>query len=295
LEPVHEPLAFYQECVVDVVAAAEHGLAVGHALGENYVCIVQRSPGFLAQHVNLGAGNPVAVVDHREGNPHFRGICPGGIVEDDIAPNAEGNLQMRISLCDFLGENPVEADFTGIVRQVQQLLPCFQLRAEVDINFLIQLQVEGLVQHLLQLLKAYLTLEGSKVQIVAQDGKLQAREHRIRGVFHLLPDQIQTFQDELVGKFFFFLHPVQRQAVVLQHQVSHGGVEPGRRDAFRSVQIQAHQILGKSHSLLFCAQRFNHLQISPEVAQKTLGVNGEAHQLTFSFTTTLTKSLGTSR
>mgnify|MGYP003291701935 CR=1 FL=1 len=49
------------------------------------------------------------------------------IVDDDFAPNAESNLQMGILLCDFLGENPVEADLSGVVRQVQQTLRFFKV------------------------------------------------------------------------------------------------------------------------------------------------------------------------
>ena len=143
-EPIHESLAFYQECVIDIVSTAEHGLTVGHAFGEDYVCRIQGSFCLLAQQVDLGAGNPVAVVDDREGNPHSLRICTGGVVDEDVTTDAEGDFQMGIFLCDLFRENPVEADFTGVVRQVQQLSAGFQLCAEVNINFLLQFQIKAL-------------------------------------------------------------------------------------------------------------------------------------------------------
>ena len=295
MEPVHEPLAFHQEGVVDIVAAAEHGFAVGHTLGQNHIGGVQGLQCFLSQQIDLGAGNPVAVVDDRERNAHGGSICPGGIVEDHVTPDTEENFQMGIFLCDFLGKNPVKADFSGVIRQIQQLFAALQFFAELPVHILIQLEVEGGIQHLIQFLKAYLALKGGKIQIVAQNGKLQTRKHRIFCRFHLLPDQIQALQNEPVGQLLFLLHPVQGQTVMLQHQIRGLGIEPGRGNAFGRFQIQAHQILSKGHGLGFRAQRFDGFQISPEVAQKTLGINGETHYFTFSFTTTFTKSLGTSR
>ena len=101
-ELADEPLTLNQEGVVDIVSAAQHGLAVGHTLGQDHVGIVKGLFGLHTQLIDLGTGDPVAVSDHREGNAHSLGIFQGGIVLGNVAPDAEGDLQMGILCCDGL-------------------------------------------------------------------------------------------------------------------------------------------------------------------------------------------------
>jgi hypothetical protein len=63
---------------------------------------------------------------------------------------------------DGLGEDPVEADLTGVVRQIEQLAAPLQLRTEVYITLFVQLHFQRGFQHFLQLLEADLIRRAAK-------------------------------------------------------------------------------------------------------------------------------------
>ena len=115
-----EPGAFDEKREIHIVPAAQEGLGVGLALGQDHIGGVHGPLGVLPQQVQMGARHLVSVVDDREGNAHGGGILPEGIVQSGAAPDAEGDLQVGILLLNFLRKDPVKADLAGVVRQVQE-------------------------------------------------------------------------------------------------------------------------------------------------------------------------------
>ena len=200
---------------------------------------------------------------------------------------------MGICRRNLFGENPVKADLPGVVRQVQQPLPRFQLPAEFSVHLLVQLHIQDVVQHLGQFRKADLPLEGRKVQIVPQDGELQSRKHRILSGSDLLPEHREPLQHEPVGVDLLLAEPVDVQAVVLVKKLRRLGTEPGSADTLRRCQVHLHHILGKGHGLLLRAQGTDQLYIPPQVTQQAVRVDGNAH--TFSFRTSFFRAWGASR
>ena len=145
-----------------------------------------------------------------------------------------------MGLGDFLGKQPVKANFSGVVRQVQQLFSFLQLAAEGAVNLLIQLHVQGLVQHVRQLVEADLPPESGKVQVVPQNGKLQSRQHRVIRSGNPGADVLHPLQHEPVGLRLFLAEPVQGQTVVLVEKLRYLGIEPGGADVCRGLQIHPH-------------------------------------------------------
>ena len=147
--------------------------------------------------------------------------------------------------------------------------------------------------NVIQLFKADLPLQGRKIKVIAQNGKLQPGIDRVGRCLCPPPDLIQPGQDKAVGRFLFRPEAIRVQAVHLPEQLRRMGRQPWGGNPFRRIQIQLHQRLCKGRGLFFGAETARRFQIAAQVALHAPGIKGDAH--TFSLTTTFTKSLGTSR
>ena len=158
---------------------------------------------------------------------------------------------------------------------------------------MVQLHFQGLVQHFFQGLKADLSLQSGKIQVIAQNGKLQACQHWVGGGADLAPDGLQPLQNKAVGVLLFLTEAIVFQTVVLVQKLRYLGAEPGRADILRGGQVHPHHVSGKCHGLRFCAKGAYQVNVPLQMAQKALGIHGNTH--TFSFSTNFLKSWGWSR
>ena len=71
LEALCEEGAFYQERVVDILAAAQQRFGVALAFGEDDIRLLHCLASFFSQEGKLCACDAVAVVDHREGDANL--------------------------------------------------------------------------------------------------------------------------------------------------------------------------------------------------------------------------------
>ena len=146
---------------------------------------------------------------------------------------------------------------------------------------------------MLQLVKANLALKGGKIQVIAQNGELKSRQHRVRSGMDLLPDHVQPGHHEGVGVDLLLAEAVQIQAVVFMEQLSRPGAEPGAAHIPGSLQVHPQQVPDKVHGLLLGTQGPGQLRVALQVAQQAFGIDGYAH--TFSFMTIFLKAWGWSR
>ena len=162
IEHLLEPLALDQKGVVDMIAAAVKGLGIPHALGDHQIGILNGIPGLLIDIFQVCCANVTAIVHHREGNAHKLVIPAGGIVMGRKAPDTECDFQVRISAGKCLSQQPVKADFPGVVRQVKQSLCAFQILTEAIISISVKGKLLRGFQHLVQ---------GIEADILSQRGK----------------------------------------------------------------------------------------------------------------------------
>ena len=82
---------------------------------------------------------------------------------------------------------------------------------------------------------------------------------------------------------------------MLQQQIRDDGRKPGRGNICRRCFIDLLKFCQEGLGLFLGAQLHSRFPVAPEHTLQAAGIHRNTHQLTFSFTTTLTKSLGTSR
>ena len=142
----------------------------------------------------------------------------------------------------------------------------------------VQLHILGGIQHFGECFKADLPLKGGKVQIIAQNGKLEPGKQRVGGLLHPLADGLHVAQHQGIGVQLFLPEPIQTQAVPLMEQPGNFGGEPGGGHVCRPVQVQLHQLPGKVHGLLVGAQGSHGGDVAPEAALQAGGVHGNTHE-----------------
>ena len=198
---------------------------------------------------------------------------------------------MGILLLNFLRKNPVEADLTGVVRQVQQGPGSLQIPAELLEALPAGVHVFEFIEHTVQLFEADFALQCGKVNIIAQNGHLQTCKQGIGGFFHTLANGVHPFQHEAVGHLLFLGEAVGGEVIVLMQEHVDLVGEPGGGHILRGLAVHFHQVTGKIQGLIV-AQFPGDLHLTAHLAHQAFSIKFDH---TASFTTILTKSLGTSR
>ena len=136
------------------------------------------------------------------------------------------------------------------------------------------------VQHGVQLLEADLPLEGGKVDVIAQNRRLESGVQGIRRGADHGTDPVEPVQHIAVADLLLLGEPVVGKAEMLGKELRDAGGVEGRGHFHRSVAQKPHKIPGEGGHLFLISAGRRRLAVPLQQAQDALRI--ESHTFTSS-------------